>query len=162
MMDTTTPKPCTPHPLAVTKAGTNEADGWPILYVNGGADPETGENVDLCIYVDGVPASMMEMGDARADVELMVAARNAALEACPANPLAAAAALPSILDAAARVCALNVDRGIATGLVPGSDEDFQNAVMDLFDAVQTATGNADWFNETLASLNEAAAGEAPR
>ena len=49
------------------------------------------------------------------------------------------AAAPTVHALALIVCRLNVDRGIGTGLRPGTDEAFQNALTDLWDALNTPT-----------------------
>ena len=49
-------------------------------------------------------------------------------------------AAPDILRTALAVCRLNVDRGVAFGGGPGTDETFQDALLDLYDACQRAQG----------------------
>jgi hypothetical protein len=58
--------------------------------------------------------------------------------AAPAPPTKAEAALAALLAAADDVCRLNVDRGVALGRAPGTDEDFQNALLALFDTLTAA------------------------
>lgn len=56
---------------------------------------------------------------------------------------------PVLLRRAARVVKLNVDRGIAFGAGEGTDEEFQSAMTDLYDATMAALGESDWFERLM-------------